>query len=99
MSTAVSAGAYLHHLQLQSSDPARLAEFYGDAMDMKLERLGGDKWICEGPLRRMLFVRGRNKKLGYAGFACRDTGGVAAIRARAEEGSIQILSSPSPLFG
>lgn len=99
MSTAVSAGAYLHHLQLQSSDPARLAEFYGDAMDMSLERLGGDQWICEGPLRRMLFVRGRNKKLGYAGFACRDTGGVAAIRARAEEGSIQILSSPSPLFG
>ena len=99
MSTAVNAGAYLHHLQLQSSDPARLAEFYGDAMDMKLQRLGEDQWICEGPLRRMLFVRGQNKKLGYAGFACRDAAGVAAIRARAEEGNIEVLSSPSPLFG
>lgn len=34
MSTALSAGAYLHHMQLQSSDPAQLATFYADAMNM-----------------------------------------------------------------
>ena len=56
MSTAVSAGAYLHHMTLESSDPVRLADFYADAMDMTKRRLDGGDWICEGPLRRMLFT-------------------------------------------
>src|SRR5713226_1735170 len=99
MSTAVSAGAYLHHMTLESSDPARLADFYADAMDMTKRRLEGGDWICEGPLRRMLFTRGEDKKLGYAGFACRDAEGVAAIRARAKKGGVEILPSASPLFG
>ena len=99
MSSAVSAGAYLHHLQLQSGDPARLAAFYADAMDMKARRLDGGDWICEGPRRRVLFTDGPKKGLGYAGFACRDADGLAAIRAQAERGGAAILPSPSPLFG
>jgi len=99
MSTAVSAGAYLHHMTLESSDPARLADFYADAMDMMKRRLDGSDWICEGPLRRMLFTQGQDKKLGYAGFACRDGEGVVAIRTRAEKSGVEILPSPSPLFG
>lgn len=99
MSTAVSAGAYLHHMQLQSSDPAKLADFYADAMDMEARQLEGGDWMCEGPLRRMLFTPGSNKRLGYAGFACRDADGLAAIRARADAGGVAILPSPSPLFG
>jgi catechol 2,3-dioxygenase len=99
MSTAVSAGTYLHHMTLESSDPTRLADFYADAMDMTKRRLDGGDWICEGPLRRMLFTQGQDKKLGYAGFACRDGEGVAAIRTRAEKGGVEILRSPSPLFG
>ena len=99
MSTAVSAGAYLHHIQLQSSDPAGLAKFYADAMDMAARQLDGGDWLCEGPLRRVLTTQGENRKLGYAGFGCRDAEGVAAIRARAEQGGVEILPSPSPLFG
>jgi len=99
MSTAVSAGAYLHHLQLQSRDPAKLAAFYADAMDMTARRFEGGDWICEGPLRRVLFTPGEDKRLGYAGLACRDAAGLAAIRRRAEQGGVDILPSPSPLFG
>ena len=33
--TAVQAGAYLHHVAFESANPARLAGFYGAAMDMK----------------------------------------------------------------
>ncbi len=58
MSVAVAAGAYLHHLELESGDPAALAEFYGRAMDMAVERMGSG-WICRGPARRMLFKKGR----------------------------------------
>ena len=36
--TALRTGAYLHHLQLLSEAPARLAEFYGSAMDMTAKR-------------------------------------------------------------
>lgn len=100
MSVAVSAGTYLHHIQLQSSDPARLAKFYADVMDMTARRLGdGGDWICEGPLRRVLFTPGENRKLGYSAFACRDAEGLAALRERAEKEGLAILSSPSPLFG
>ncbi len=99
MSTAVSAGAYLHHMQLQSSDSAQLAAFYAGTMDMTARQLGSGDWLCEGPLRRMLFTQGEDKRLGYAAFACRDADGLAAIRARAEAGGVPILPSPSALFG
>lgn len=99
MSTAVSAGAYLHHLQLQSAAPAALAAFYADTMDMTARPLDGGHWIAEGPLRRVLFAPGESKRLGYAAFACRNRDGLAAIRARAERGGVPLLPSPSPLFG
>ena len=98
MSTAVGAGTYLHHLQFQSSDPARLAGFYADTMDMTARRLDGGDWLCEGPQRRMLFTAGENKRLGYGAFACRDAAGLADLRERAERGGLEIAASPSPLF-
>jgi len=66
---------------------------------MTVRPLADGDWLCEGPLRRVLFTRGENKQLGYAAFACRDADGLAAIRARAEQGDVAILASPSPLFG
>ena len=98
MSAAVGAGAYLHHIQLQSSDPSRLARFYADAMDMQARQRDAE-WICEGPLRRMIFTAGPDKRLGYAAFACRDAAGLAAIRAGVEEAGLDTLPSPSPFFG
>lgn len=97
MSAAVSAGAYLHHLQIGSHDPARLAAFYADAMDMTAREVDG-AWLCEGPLRRMLFSAGPDKSLQFAAFACRDAAGLASIRARAVEMGTDVLPSPSPLL-
>ncbi len=99
MTTTVSAGGYLHHMQLGSGDPERLARFYADAMDMTARRLDGGDWLCEGPLRRIIFTPGADKSLGYAAFGTRDAEGLAAIRARAEGKGATILPSPSPLFG
>ncbi len=99
MSTAVGAGTYLHHIQLQSSDPARLAKFYADAMDMTAQRLDGGDWICQGPLRRVLFTPGENRKLGFGAFGCRDAEGLAALRERAEREGVDLLPFPTPLFG
>lgn len=99
MSTAVAAGAYLHHLQLQSADPASLAAFYARAMDMTVTTPSDGHWQCSGPGRRMLFTHGTDRTLGFAAFACRDLDGLNAIRARAEATGLEIAPSCSTLFG
>jgi len=96
--TAVQAGAYLHHVAFESADPRRLAAFYADAMDMDVAQISDTEWRCEGPKRRFVAVKGTDKTMAYAGMACRDADGVAAIRARAEAEGIEILPSVSPYF-
>ena len=96
--TAVQAGAYLHHLAFESSNPARLATFYSNAMDMDVTQLSHSEWRCEGPGRRMIVVPGTDKQLAYAGFACRDQAGLTALRLRAQQEGLEILDSPSPYF-
>ena len=98
MTTAVNASTFLHHIQLHSSDPARMARFYADAMDMTASETGGGEWICEGPQRRVLFAPGENRSLGYAGFGVRDADSLAAVREVAERAGLEILPSPSSLF-
>lgn len=96
--TAVQAGAYLHHLAFESADPARLAAFYADAMDMDLHQVSDREWRCEGPARRMIVLPGEDRRLAFAGLACRDAEGLAALRARAEAEGLDLLDSPSPYF-
>ena len=98
MPAAVDAGTFLHHIQLQSRDPARLARFYAEALDMTARALGGGAWICEGPLRRTLFTPGEDRALGYGAFGVRDAGSLDAMRENAERAGVQLLPSPSPLF-
>ncbi len=97
-STAVQAGAYLHHLAFESANPQRLAEFYADTMDMDLQEISEREWRCEGPARRMIVVPGTDKKLAFAGLACRDEDGLQAMRARAVLEGLAVLGSPSPYF-
>lgn len=99
MSAAVAAAAYLHHLELMSADPARLAEFYDRAMQMRAERLDGDRWMCRGADRALLIAPGPDNRLGFAAFACRDAEALAALRRHAETRKARIETSPSPLFG
>lgn len=95
---AVQAGAYLHHVAFESSNPQRLAEFYADAMDMDLIKVSEAEWRCEGPMRRFVAVRGEDKKMAYAGMACRDADGLEALRLRAKAEGIELLPSVSPYF-
>ena len=97
MSFAVASGAYLHHLELESGDPAALADFYGRAMEMKAERFG-EGFICRGPGRQMLFKQGRANKLSYAAFACRDADALETLRAHVSKQGVAFIPSPSRLF-
>ena len=96
--TTVKAGAYLHHLELHSPEPERLARFYGDVMDMAVESRERGNYLCAGPGRRLLISEGPAKKLGLAAFACRDREGLADIRERAEAEGLAPKASASALF-
>ena len=96
--TVAQASAYLSHLAFESSQPERLADFYGDIMQMEVSQISDDEWRCEGPARRLVALRGKDKTLSYAGLAVRDADGLEMIRARAESEGIEILDSPSPYF-
>jgi catechol 2,3-dioxygenase len=95
---AVRAGAFLHHLQLQSPDPEKLAAFYGDAMDMSVEKLPDGRWHCFGPQRHMLFAKGQAKGFDFAAFGCRDVDGLAELRERATSEGLSPSDMASPLF-
>ena len=97
MSVAVAAGAYLHHLEIESGDPAKLAEFYGRAMEMDVERKG-DGFICRGPARQMLFTKGKANKLSFAAFACRDAEALETLKAYVQKQGVALIPSPSTLF-
>lgn len=90
--------AYLHHVAFESSDPQRLAEFYALNMDMTLTKVSNSEFRCEGPLRRFVAVQGENRRLAYAGLACRNVESLAALRSRAEANGVEILASVSPYF-
>ena len=96
--TAVRAGAFLHHLQMQSPAPDKLARFYGEAMDMSVEKLADGRWHCVGPQRHMLIAPGEAKKLDYSAFACRDEEGLAELRARAMKEGLNPADLASPLL-
>jgi catechol-2,3-dioxygenase len=96
--TTVRAGAYLHHLQLLSPEPERVARFYADAVDMKVSQLDDHSWFCSGPGRGLLVSPGPAKSLGYAAFACRDLQGLFDIRSRAEVEGLAPQPFASPFF-
>ena len=94
----VQACAYLHHIAFESADPAALAQFYADNMDMEMRKVSETEYHCEGPLRRFIAVKGEDKKLAYGALACRSAQDLEAYRARAQANDIAILPSPSPYF-
>ena len=69
--TAVQADIFLHHLEIQSTNPESLANFYSKIMDMKIDKHSSKKFVCEGPARKIIITLGANKTLCYAGMVCR----------------------------
>ncbi len=81
--TALKSQAYVHHLALTSPDPAALAAYYADVLDMTAER-DGESWRVTGPGRRVLLTNGPARGLAHFGLAVRDGNGLAEMRERAE---------------
>jgi catechol 2,3-dioxygenase-like lactoylglutathione lyase family enzyme len=82
--------AKLHHIAIGTPDPAALAGFYSQAMGMALEQ-SDDGVMAIGPDRRLLFVEGPRKTLGFAGYAVDDPGEVDTIRLRCARLGIEVV--------
>lgn len=95
---AVQAGAYLHHVAFESSNPKKLAEFYAANMDMELIEISKDEFRAEGPLRHFVAVKGEDKVLSYAGMGCRNAAVLDGLRTHIEGNGVEILANVSPYF-
>jgi catechol 2,3-dioxygenase len=96
--TALQASAYLHHLHFGSPEPAKLAQFYADVMDMDKQPQADGSFLTRGPGRRLLISRGPARKLMHAGFAVRDAGSLAGLRAYAAEKGLSPRPFTVPFF-
>ena len=96
--TTVKAGAYLHHLELHSPEPERLARFYGDVMDTGVEVAPRDRGndLLHGAGAAIVISEGPAKKLGLP-VRRRDREGLADIRARAETEALAPKARGRPL--
>ena len=96
--TAVQADIFLHHLEIQSSNPERLANFYSNIMDMKIDKLSSDKFICDGPSRKIIITKGENKTLSYAGMVCRNENNLNEFREFLNQNELKLKDHNSGFY-
>lgn len=97
MTAAFPLRARLHHLQLGSPDPQRLARFYGDVFDGQT-RQANESWLCCGETRCLVFAPGAPKTLHFAAYAVDDPAMLDGLTARLEQRGIARLPSPTSLL-
>jgi catechol 2,3-dioxygenase-like lactoylglutathione lyase family enzyme len=87
----------LDHLAIRSSDPERLASFYGKTLSMTAAPRDGG-WICRGPDRCLLFTPGEANRLDFAAYRVADAQELAGLRARLRAARVAPVASPTSLF-
>lgn len=90
-------GCRLHHLRIETPDPARLVAFYRDGMGLRERPMGDDVWLLDGRERRLLIGNGTAGGFGFAAFAAPGAEALDALRAELSDRTA-IAPSPTPLF-
>ena len=96
--TAVQADIFLHHLEIQSSNPERLSNFYSNIMDMKIDKLSSDKFLCDGPSRKIIITLGKNKTLSHAGMVCRNENNLNGFKDFLNQKELKLKDYNSELY-
>lgn len=89
--------ATLDHIALGSEDPRALAEFYHRAMGLKIRAEGDGAW-GEARNRRIHFLPGKPRSLGYAAYRVATRAALEGLDARLEATGWPREASPSPRF-
>jgi catechol 2,3-dioxygenase-like lactoylglutathione lyase family enzyme len=91
--------ARLHHLRRDSTEPERLARFYGELLDDRVEALPDAQWLVQGHGRRLIVGSGAKGAVPYFALAMRDAAQLSAYAAALDHLGVEREPSPSPLFG
>ena len=90
--------ATLDHIRYNSPDPAKLADFYISAMGMTKTLLGASEFLLEAPSRSIVVGAGAAGQ-PYSAFALGDGDHLHRYRAFLEGRRVELLPSPTVLFG
>ena len=96
--TAVQADLSLHHLEIQSSNPESLANFYSKIMDMKINKLSPEKFLCDGPARKIIITLGENKTLSNVGMVCRSENNLNRFREFLDKKELKLKEHNSEFY-
>ena len=96
--SAVQADIFLHHLEIQSSNPERLSNFYSNIMDMKIDKLSSDKFLCDGPSRKIIITLGKDKTLSHAGMVCRNENNLNGFKDFLNQKELKLKDYNSELY-
>ena len=96
--TAVQADIFLHHLEIQSSNPEKLSNFYSNIMDMKVDKLSSDKFLCDGPSRKIIITLGKDKTLSRAGMVCRNENNLNGFKDFLNQKELKLKDFNSELY-
>tara|TARA_A100000164_G_scaffold154158_1_gene136906 strand:+ start:903 stop:1745 length:843 start_codon:yes stop_codon:yes gene_type:complete len=96
--TAVQADIFLHHLEIQSSNPERLSNFYSNIMDMKIDKLSSDKFLCDGPSRKIIITLGKDNTLSHAGMVCRNENNLNGFKDFLNQKELKLKDYNSELY-
>jgi len=90
--------ARLHHLRRDSTEPERLARFYGELLGDRVEALPDAQWLVQGHGRRLIVGSGKKGAVPYFALAMRDAAQLAGYAAALARLGVAREPSPSPLF-
>jgi len=93
--------SFLHHLSIESPKPMELAKFYSETLGMDYKKIthnGKTKWMCFGNDRRVIFSSGKNKKLDFAAFSCRDNNSLESYKSYLVSKNVKIMDFQTPFF-
>ena len=90
--------ARLHHLRRDSTEPERLARWYGELLGDSVEALPGGEWVVQGHARRLVVGRGAPAAVPSIALAMRDAAHLAGYAAALDAAGIKREPAATPLF-
>jgi catechol 2,3-dioxygenase-like lactoylglutathione lyase family enzyme len=90
--------ARLHYLQRCSTEPERLARWYGELLGDRVEPLPRGEWLVQGHARRLLVGRGTPGTVPSIALAMRDAAQMAAYAAALDTLGVARAPAGTPLF-
>jgi len=91
--------AKLHHLRRDSSEPERLARYYGELLGDRVDALAKGEWLVQGPGRRLIVGRGTPGAVPWFALAMQDPQQLEGYAAVLDRLGVRPEASPTPLFG